>query len=95
MKSYYTPLIAATVSAIICFAATIIFPGQWNTDQASFGGPESPSKMKEWEHMKYADPATGRIPSQALWKAYRELIEQGYDEVTGRRFYKIYFDQEM
>ncbi|MBP6687157.1 MAG: nucleoid-associated protein [Lacibacter sp.] len=25
----------------------------------------------------------------------RELIEQGYDEVTGKRYYKIYFDQEM
>jgi hypothetical protein len=25
----------------------------------------------------------------------RELIEQGYDEVTGKRFYKIYFDEEM
>lgn len=25
----------------------------------------------------------------------RELIEQGYDEVTGKRYYKIYFDEEM
>jgi hypothetical protein len=25
----------------------------------------------------------------------RELIEQGYDEITGKRFYKIYFDEEM
>jgi hypothetical protein len=24
----------------------------------------------------------------------RELIEQGYDESTGRKFYKIYFEEE-
>lgn len=40
-------------------------------------GPESPLQRMLWEMQRFADPATGNIPSQALWKAYRELMKQG------------------
>jgi len=40
-------------------------------------GEENPLAHEQWEYNRLADPATGKIPSMALWNAYQQLVAEG------------------
>ncbi|MCY7408977.1 MAG: T9SS type A sorting domain-containing protein [Chitinophagales bacterium] len=76
-------------SSIFIIAATLVFLLAYR--QAGFqkeknqnivlneggGDQESPIERAQWENARYADPATGEIPSMGIWKAYQQLIADG------------------
>lgn len=78
MKNNSTLLLAFLLSASLCFAVLLTFPLEKRIGfPVAYEGQESPISRMEWEKARYADPVTGTIPSQALWKAYRELVALG------------------
>ncbi|MGB3074232.1 MAG: T9SS type A sorting domain-containing protein [Chitinophagales bacterium] len=77
MFNKYNFFLAAITLMLITALTYIIFSTTEKNHVAQADGSESPIELMEWEKARYADPSTGSIPSQALWKAYRELIAQG------------------
>lgn len=72
MKILYTVLIFSITALLFLLASS----EKKNSDKES-SGEESPLSKVEWEHNRYADPSTGKIPSMGLWKAYQQLVAQG------------------
>lgn len=77
MKHNYHFVFAALLSIFLGASAFLLFPVEKNAERESPAGPESPISRMEWEHARYADPATGKIPPHAIWDAYRQLIADG------------------
>ena len=72
MKIFYAILV---LSAGAFF--TLILSSQQKFSSKENGGQDSPILREQWEHDRYADPATGEIPSMGLWKAYQQLVADG------------------
>lgn len=56
-----------------------------NTKEHEVNGEENPIARLEWERKRLADPATGEVPSMALWKAYLDLVSKG--KISAPPFY--------
>src|SRR5437868_5594322 len=79
MKIFYTIFILLTgVFFTLLFSSQQKFPSKEN------GGEDSPISREQWEHDRYADPATGEIPSMCSWNAYQQLVAEG--KISGSPF---------
>lgn len=77
MRKITASLFSLLMAAALTITALMILPIERFAAEYDAQGPESPITRMQWEQCRYADPATGTIPSQAVWKAYRQLLAQG------------------
>ncbi len=64
--------------ALIAFAIIYIGTQQHQKPiRLSEGGPESTLALAKYMHMRYADPATGKVPFGGTYEAYQQLVARG------------------
>ncbi|MFI5135019.1 MAG: WD40/YVTN/BNR-like repeat-containing protein, partial [Chitinophagales bacterium] len=63
---------------VIAGIAFLFLNGSFNPlKEHKVTGEENPLAREQWEYNRLADPATGKIPSMALWNAYKQLVTEG------------------
>ncbi len=78
------------VGIVLCVVSML--PWKQPTVSPAFGakdldasGFSAPLEKARWEHLRLADPATGRIPELGVWLAYQQLVAQG--KIPEQTFY--------
>jgi trimeric autotransporter adhesin len=77
MKKIYT-LYGVCLLALI--AVAVLYPHKQHyrkTKSDPEKGEENPLKLAQYLHLRYADPATGKVPFGGAYKAYQQLVARG------------------
>ncbi|MBX7110221.1 MAG: hypothetical protein K1X61_16335 [Chitinophagales bacterium] len=77
MRNINAPLFSFLTAAGLLITAIMLFPQKRMDHENDWEGEESPLIRMQWEQNRYADPATGTIPSHAVWNAYKQLVAMG------------------
>lgn len=85
LKTFYfysehqTPMKFLSIILIVTTSAffILLLSYQQEFKAKESGGEDSPLLREQWAHDRYANPATGEIPSMGLWKAYQQLVAEG------------------
>ena len=64
------PVALAALLFVSCHHSNPIQQKQSSSEEASL-------KLAAWQNARFADPATGEIPSMGLWHAYQQLVADG------------------